>query len=58
MKVCELIERLRVMNDSAEVVAIAPDGEFYEIIDCESEFSDEVSLGLRETDNDKTSHGR
>ena len=56
MKVCELIERLRVMNDSAEVVAIAPDGEFYEIIDCESEFSAEASLGLRETDNDKTSH--
>lgn len=46
MTVKELIEKLKEMNPSAEVMAITHDGEYQSLADCEEEYTNLVSLGL------------
>lgn len=55
MMVKELIKALSGMNPDAKVFAITDeqDWEYQEVIDCEQEFSNTVSLGLKKIEENK-----
>jgi len=54
MTVANLIKALEGMNPKARVFVMPPrENGYHEVVDCEEEFSDTVSLGTKEKDYNK-----